>query len=184
MTDAESTLELSQDLDRFIDERPSIKGEFTSFIACFLGPKIMTAQDFEALLWKQLLHLHKVDAAADHAWAEGVSADPNDPEFSFSFGGHAFFVVGLSPSSERWARRFPWPLLVFNDHAQFQRLRAENRFEKLKDQIRHRDEVLHGSANGMLEDYGGAHSEARQYSGLQTGPDWKCPVHFGDGEEP
>jgi FPC/CPF motif-containing protein YcgG len=69
-------------------------------------------------------------------------------------------------------------MLVFNDHAQFQRLREEHRFEGLKDQIRHRDEQLHGSANEMLEDYGAGHSEARQYAGRQVGPNWRCPVHF------
>ena len=93
-------------------------------------------------------------------------------------GGQPYFVVGLSPASERWARRFPWPLLVFNDHAQFQRLREQHRFERLKGQIRHRDEQLHGTANEMLEDYGAGHSEARQYAGRQVGPNWRCPVHF------
>ena len=91
----------------------------------------MTPKRFEMLLWQQLLEMHEIDAKK-HPWAEGVSSDPGAPEFSFSIGAHAFFVVGLSPGSERWARRFPWPVLVFNDHAQFQRLREQNRFERFE----------------------------------------------------
>jgi FPC/CPF motif-containing protein YcgG len=159
-----------------------MEGEFTSFAACFLGPKILTPENFEALLWKQLLHLHWVDRQRN-GWSDKVSSNPDDAAFSFSFGGQPFFIVGLSPSSERWARRFPWPLLIFNDHEQFQRLREQHRFERMKDSIRHRDEQLHGTVNGMLEDYGGAHSEARQYSGRQVPADWRCPVHFEPKED-
>jgi FPC/CPF motif-containing protein YcgG len=177
MTDAEDTLALAGDLYQFIRDRASMNADFTSFVACFLGPKILTPKRFETLLWRQLHHLHLVDRQ-EHGWSDKVSSDPEDSTFSFSFGGEPFFIVGLSPSSERWARRFPWPLLVFNDHDQFERLREQNRFERLKDQIRYRDEQLHGSANGMLEDYGGVHSEARQYSGRQVDGDWRCPVHF------
>jgi FPC/CPF motif-containing protein YcgG len=126
--------------------------------------------------------LHELDRL-HHDWNPAVSADVKDPNFSFSFGGWAFFVVGLAPDSERWARRFPWPTLVFNDHFQFERLRAAQRFERIRDVIRERDEQLHGSANPMMEDYG-HHSEARQYSGRQTSGEWTCPVHFGTSEEP
>ena len=172
----ESTEQLAVDLNGFIEERPSIEGDFTSYIACFREPKIVTPKQFETQLWHQLLALHEIDAD-EHEWAAGVSSDPEETNFSFSFGGHAFFIVGLSPSSRRWARRFPWPVLVFNDHAQFERLRREQRFERLKGVIRQRDEHLHGTPNEMLEDFG-AHSEARQYSGRQVGPGWRCPVQF------
>lgn len=171
-----ATSSLASDLYRFVDERPSIHGDFTSFIACFLEPKVRQPREFELLLWRQLQALHEIDSQR-HDWDAEVSADPADPEFSFSFAGHAFFIVGLAPSSRRWARRFPWPTLVFNDHAQFERLRLEQRFDRLKDAIRGRDEKLHGSVNEMLSDYG-THSEARQYAGRQVGPNWRCPVEF------
>lgn len=177
----DSTQQLAADLSAFIQERPSITGDFTSFIAAFSDPKILTPKRFETLLWRQLLALHDVDAV-DHAWAPGVSSDPDESNFSFSFAGHAFFIVGLAPSSRRWARRFPWPALVFNDHAQFERLRAESRFDRLKEAIRERDERLHGSPNAMLADFG-AHSEARQYAGRLVGPEWQCPVHFHGGKQ-
>lgn len=177
----ESTARLAADLYAFIEERPAIEGDFNSFIAAFQEPKVITPREFEARLWGQLLALHEADAP-HHDWADSFSRDPSDPRFAFSFGGHAFFVVGLAPSSERWARRFPWPTLVFNDHAQFERLREESRFDRLKGKIRERDEHLHGSPNAMLADFG-AHSEARQYAGRRVGPRWRCPVHFDTEEQ-
>ena len=176
--EAGSTAGLAFDLHTFIEERPAIEGDFSSFIACFMEPKVMTAKEFEVLLWHQLSALHELDAE-HYGWSDQVSSDPEDSRFSFSFAGHAFFVVGLAPLSQRWARRFPWPTLVFNDHAQFERLRREQRFERLKETIRGRDEKLHGHANEMLSDYG-AHSEARQYAGRRVGPNWRCPVHFDE----
>jgi FPC/CPF motif-containing protein YcgG len=66
---------------------------------------------------------------------------------------------------------------VFNDHFQFERLRANQQFDRIRDAIRERDESLHGSVNPMMADHG-SHSEARQYSGRSVGTDWRCPVHF------
>ena len=172
----DATAGLAYDLYEFVEERPRIEGDFTSYIACFLEPKVITSEEFERLLWQQLRGLHDVDKQ-HFEWNEAVSADATDPRFSFSFAGNPFFVVGLSPASERWARRFPWPVLVFNDHNQFERLREEQRFDRLRDLIRERDIRLHGDVNPMLSDHG-AHSEARQYSGREVGPDWRCPVHF------
>lgn len=171
----DSTSGLALDLQRFVLERDQLPGEFTSFIATFLEPKMRTPKEFETLLWSQLAVLHAIDP--HHDWSEAVSNDPEDPEFSFSFAGQPFFIVGLAPSSRRWARRFPWPTLVFNDHHQFERLRREQQFERLKQVIRDRDEKLHGSPNEMLSDHG-THSEARQYAGRKVGDGWRCPVHF------
>jgi FPC/CPF motif-containing protein YcgG len=171
-----TTAGLARDLARFIDELPGIEGQFASFITCFKEPKPHTPKPFEDALWKQLAMLHELDR--EHfAWSADVSSDPANPDFSFSFAGHPFFVVGLSPASPRWARRFPWPTLVFNDHFQFERLREEQRFEPMRDAIRERDAALHGETNPMLADFG-KHSEARQYSGRKVGPRWKCPVSF------
>ena len=115
------------------------------------------------------------------AGAIRVSADPEDPHFSLSFGGEAFFVVGLHPEASRPARRFRRPALVFNLHDQFQQLRASGLYEKLRTTIGVRDMALAGSANPMLARHGTA-SEARQYSGRAVGPDWVCPFS-GRGSE-
>ena len=66
-------------------------------------------------------------------------------------------------------------MLVFNLHAQFERLRAEGRYEKLRASILERDQALAGSVNPMLARHGEA-SEARQYSGRVVDADWRCPM--------
>jgi FPC/CPF motif-containing protein YcgG len=130
---------------------------------------------FERRLWKQLQQVHEADPEGVR-WADGVSPDPDDPHFSFSVGGRAFFIVGLHPLSSRLARRFRWPTLVFNPHEQFSRLREQGRFEGFRAAIRTRDIALQGSENPNLADYG-ERSEARQYSGRPAEDDWKCPFH-------
>jgi len=92
------------------------------------------------------------------------------------FGGRALFVVGMHPASSRLARRFRWPALVFNPRAQFERLRAEGKFERLRTLVRERDVALQGTPNPTLADFG-ERSEARQYSGRETEPEWRCPFH-------
>lgn len=148
---------------------------FSAFVAVFPDAAPEDEIAFERRLWKQLQLVHEADPEGAR-WADGVSADPDDPHFSFSVGGRAFFVVGLHPLSSRLARRFRWPTLVFNPHEQFSRLREEGRFEGLRSAIRTRDIALQGNENPNLADYG-ERSEARQYSGRPAGDDWKCPFH-------
>jgi FPC/CPF motif-containing protein YcgG len=105
-----------------------------------------------------------------------VSSDPGDPHFSLSFGGEGFFVVGLHPNASRPARAFERPALVFNLHDQFEQLREQGRYEKLRTSIIDRDLHLAGDENPMLARYG-SDSEARQYSGREVGADWACPFH-------
>jgi len=78
------------------------------------------------------------------------------------------------------ARRFPRPVLVFNLHDQFERLRAEGRYERMREAILERDRKLAGDVNPMLVRFGEA-SEARQYSGRAVGEEWECP--FRDPRE-
>ncbi|MCK9494334.1 MAG: YqcI/YcgG family protein [Dehalococcoidia bacterium] len=169
-----ATSGLARDLVRFARDEAEMGGEFTTFIASFEAPKAGTPEEFEQLLWAQLHRLHEVDT---EPWDPTVSADPEDGRFSFSFGGEAFFIVGLSPTGTRWGRRFPWPTLAFNPHAQFERLRDDGRFARLQATVRERDLHLEGDLNPNLADFG-AHTEARQYSGRPVEDDWRCPVHF------
>jgi len=173
----EATAGLALDLLQFRREQDSMPGDFHSYVASFLEPKVRSGAVFERLLWQQLRELHETDKL-HFKWNPEVSSDPNDASFSFSFAGGAYFVVGLSPANPRWARHFPWPTLIFNDHFQFERLREEHRFDRLRDVIRERDTKLHGSANSALEDHDTAHSEARQYAGRAVGDAWRCPVRF------
>ena len=106
-----------------------------------------------------------------------MSRDTEAPKFCFSFAGRAFFIVGLSPAGERWARAFPWPTLAFNAHFQFEQLRERGQFERLQEVIRERDLELEGNLNPNLSNFGD-HTEARQYSGRAVESDWRCPVAF------
>jgi FPC/CPF motif-containing protein YcgG len=151
-------------------------GPFTAFVAVFARRPSMSEAEFERRLWIQLQDLHDRDDPSS-AWDPAASDDPGDPRFSFSFTGTALFVIGLHPDSSRIARRFAWPALVFNPHAQFERLRRDGRFDRLRDRIRARDEALQGHINPNLADFG-EQSEARQYSGRDTTKDeWRCPFH-------
>jgi FPC/CPF motif-containing protein YcgG len=164
---------LVSDLARFGEE--PMANRLRAFVAVFPGSLPEDEIVFEARLWSQLQFLHEVDP--DRALqAEGVSSDPEDPHFSFSVGGRAFFVVGLNPLSSRVARRFRWPALVFNPHEQFARLREQGRFDGLRSAIRARDTAVQGTENPNLADFG-ERSEARQYSGRKAEGDWKCPFH-------
>jgi FPC/CPF motif-containing protein YcgG len=64
--------------------------------------------------------------------------------------------------------------MVFNLHAQFQMLREQNRYEKLREVILDRDVKLAGDINPMLARHGES-SEARQYSGRVSEEGWACP---------
>ena len=169
------TAGLSRDLFTFTREvaANADDGEFRTFVAIFRGPMDLDEATFERRLWDQLRTLHRLDSAY-HAWDPSVSDDPTNPHFGFSFGQTALFIVGLHPHSSRDARRFPWPTLVFNPHAQFENLRQEGRWERLQQVIRQREEQLQGSLNPNLADYGAA-TEARQYSGRAVEADWQAP---------
>jgi FPC/CPF motif-containing protein YcgG len=119
--------------------------------------------------------LHELDRA-HYDWDESVSRNPQDADFSFSFAETGFFIVGLHKASSRLARRFPWATLVFNTHAQFERLRWQNQFERMQQTVRARDLKLQGSLNPNLSDFG-KQSEAKQYSGRAVEENWKCPFH-------
>ncbi|TQM64579.1 guanitoxin biosynthesis heme-dependent pre-guanitoxin N-hydroxylase GntA [Humibacillus xanthopallidus] len=151
-----------------------IDGEdgFHSFIATFRGPVPADEAAFERALFELLQRLHDAD---DDEWAPGVGSDPNDPHFAFSVGGTAYFIVGLHPAASRVARRAPLPTLVFNPHEQFEQLREEGRFERMRGAIRRRDKDLQGSINPMVADHGEA-TEAMQYSGRAHGADWEPPL--------
>lgn len=169
-----ATSQLSRDLKAFGETVAMDGPAFVAFVAVFRGRSPQSETLFEHALWTQLQMLHDADAANE--WDPSVSSNPEDPKFGFSFAKRAFFVVGLHPGSARIARRFSRAALVFNPHAQFDRLREEGRFERLKTAIRERDLALQQEPNSSLADFG-ARSEAQQYSGKAQEAGWKCPFH-------
>ena len=147
---------------------------FQSFVVLFADGQVEDEAAFEQALWKRVQSLTDKDAWHGHTYDERVSSDPGSPHFSLSFGGEAFFVVGLHPAASRPARRFERPALVFNLHDQFERLREEGRYEPLRSKILERDLAVAGSTNPMLSRHGQT-SEARQYSGRAVENDWAAP---------
>lgn len=174
---ATATAGLTHDLFHFVQRQQSFNSDFTTFVACFTQPIPMDELEFEALVWQQLQRLHDLDRQY-HAWDATVSADPASPYFSYSFAEQSFFIVGLSPISTRLARRFAWPTLIFNAHHQFERLREQNRYNRLQQIIRRREIALQGDINPNLCDFG-ATSEARQYAGRALEATWCCPLQVG-----
>lgn len=149
-------------------------GGLRSLAVVFDGPTDLSEEDFEKALWERVQSLSDKDHWRGQTYDERVSADPNSPHFSLSFGGEAFFVVGMHPNASREARRFSLPVMVFNLHDQFERLREQGRYERMRETILERDRKLAGDINPMLARHG-ENSEARQYSGRMVNDDWKPP---------
>ena len=149
-------------------------GGLRSLAIAFAGPRDLGEHEFEAAMWQRIQSLADKDEWCGQPYDARVSPDPKDPHFSLSFGGEAFFVVGLHPRASRPARRFPHPILVFNLHDQFEQLRQDGTYERMRERILERDEDLAGSPNPMLARHGET-SEARQYSGRPVDEDWRCP---------
>ena len=64
--------------------------------------------------------------------------------------------------------------MVFNLHDQFERLREQGRYERMREAILDRDRKLAGDVNPMLSRHGES-SEARQYSGRAVDESWTPP---------
>ena len=174
---------LAHDLFSYLNAQSTDPKMFASFIAVFKTPVELSEQEFEAGLWKQLTELDKISSVF-FPWDSTVESDPESAKFSFSFAGKAFYVVGLHQNSSRDARSFKYPALVFNLHSQFEALRENGQYGRLRDTIRSRDEKLQGSINPMMRDFGSG-SEARQYSGRAVDESWRCPfsaIHGNKGE--
>lgn len=146
---------------------------FVSQAVVYRNDRDLSECEFETFLWQRLSAFHAIDAES-YRWDPNVDSDPDSPHFSLSIGGKGFFVVGLHPNATRLARRFKYPALIFNLHAQFERLREEGRYEKIRETTIARDVALQGSANPMLARHGKG-PVAAQFSGRRVGKDWKCP---------
>ncbi len=174
ITSAWNDLQITHDLLEwswaYRDERDGLR----SFVVIFDQPLDLDEKAFEAAMWQRLQSIADKDHWLGQKPDPRVSGDPDDPHFSLTFGGEAYFVVGLHPAASRPARRFERPAMVFNLHDQFERLRADGRYERMREKIIERDVALAGSPNPMLERHGDG-SAARQFSGRSVSEDWSCP---------
>jgi uncharacterized protein YcgI (DUF1989 family) len=149
---------------------------FQSLAVIFAEGEVGSEQAFESALWSRVQSLADKDVWHGQSYDDRVSSDPRSPHFSLSFGGEAFFVVGLHPNASRPARRFERPTLVFNLHDQFERLRKSGLYEPLRAKIIERDLAIAGSINPMLARHGET-SEACQYSGRIVSGEWTAPFN-------
>ena len=155
---------------------------FQSLVVLFEAGAPDDERSFEQGLWSRLQSLSDKDEWLGQRADPRVAHDPEDPHFAMSFGGEAFFVVGLHPRASRPARRFSTPAMVFNLHDQFTTLRAEGRYDKLRASILDRDLAVAGSSNPMLSEHGDV-SAARQYSGRAVEEGWRCPFSGRDVQD-
>src|SRR3546814_17913968 len=70
-------------------------------LVVFEGPTDLDEPAFESLLWDRIKSLSDKDVWRGQDYDDRVSADPANPHFSLSFGGEAFFIVGLPPQASR-----------------------------------------------------------------------------------
>ena len=163
----------------FVDQYRAADSLFHSAVILFEQPTIHSEEAYSKMFWQRLQALSDMDSQF-YKYDSRVSDDPESENFSFSLKGEAFFIIGLHPASSRAARRFNFPAIVFNPHAQFEQLRENRQYDKMKKIIRKKDTELDGSINPMLQDFGNA-SEVFQYTGQQLTNAWKCPLHILHG---
>lgn len=175
LTDPSGDADILKSLYAFLEAAPEMSG-LKSFAVIFPDTPALTEVRFEAAFWRRLQALHDLDHANGFRYDPAVSADPESSKFALSFGGAAFFAVGLHPAASRASRRFLYPTVVLNLHSQFEALRHKNKYETMRKTILQRDENFCGSTNPMLHRHGEG-SAATQYSGRQVDASWRCPFH-------
>ncbi len=172
---------LAEDLLRFKAEQRRLKSPFYSFWAVFEDSELTSEEDFEKKMWDELsaMHAYEVKICGANStdeikWDPKFSADPKDKNFCFCLGGDAYFVVGMHPHSSRLARKFPYPVVVFNLYAQFDDLMEKGTFESMVKINRQREIKFEGSVNPMVEKHA-QDWESIQFSGKNNGDQWSCP---------
>lgn len=172
--------DILQFLYDFVDGYRNSKDFYHTAAILFSSPQINDEEMFDALLWQRLQALQILDAE-NYSYDDRVHADTSSAKFSFSIKEEAFYIIGLHSASSRQARRFTYPALVFNPHAQFEELRQTTKYEVMKNVVRKRDIAFSGSVNPMLKDFGES-SEVFQYSGREYDKNWQCPIKITHAE--
>jgi uncharacterized protein len=163
-------------LHTFIDKCRTSNNQFHSAAIIFSAPQDITEAVYEIALWQRLQAISNIDAQ-HYKYDSRVSLDIHSSLFSFSIKEEALFIVGMHGASSRDARRFKYPAIVFNPHAQFEILKQTNKYKNLQSSIRKRDMALSGTINPMLSDHAIAMSlEIVQYSGKDYGNLFSCPL--------
>lgn len=164
----------------FIDEyRNTTEGYYSASIL-FKQPTTLTEEEFDSYLWTRLQSLADMDSV-NYSHDKHVSDDPGSPDFCYSLKEEAFFIIGMHAGSSRASRHFKYPVLIFNPHAQFQKLRQTKAYSTMQNVIRAKDILYSGSVNPMLMDFAKG-LEVNQYSGRNYDDSWKCPLKINHAE--
>ena len=156
-------IQFLKNIYQFIDHYHSSSNTLHSFVLIIESNEYRSFDFFEKQFWQFLLSVNYFDKIL-YAHDDRVHADPQSDHFSFSIMEEAFFILALHPQSPRWSRRFSKAAIVFNPHQQFENLRTNGLFNKVRNIIRQKDKLLQGFANPMLSDFGDR-SEVYQYMG-------------------
>ena len=166
-------VEILHFLYNFIDNLRNDESLFQSVSILFKGPEHLSEEDFEKSLWTRLQALSDLDAKK-YEYANGVSQNPKSADFCYSIKEEAFFILALHADSSRESRKFEYPVIVFNSHQQFEKLKESGTYNKMQSIIRKRDVDYTGSINPMLSNFG-ERSSAFQISGKKHESNWECP---------
>jgi uncharacterized protein len=148
-------------------------GNELTFFLMFSELKNWKRKKFRREFWILLKKIAKMQAEY-FGYAEGYSPVLNDSNFSFSFAGVSTFIAAFFNDSPRVSRRFGYTTLVFNIREQFNKLKAEGKFEAFKSAVKKREEKVQNNFNTNLSDFG-SESEWRQYDSIDTQS--ACPFH-------
>lgn len=159
----ENIIKFQKNMYHFIDHYHSSADTLHSFVLMIENKHYQSFECFEEKFWNFLIKIDYFDKILYHH-DDRVHSDPQSDNFSFSLMEEAFFILALHPNSPRRSRQFSLPAIVFNPHQQFEKLRTNGVFVKIRDIIRKKDKLLQGFSNPMLSDFGDK-SEVYQYTG-------------------
>lgn len=159
----------------FIDDFREKRSRLSSFVLV-LENNDLSFERFEEMFWDFLREANHEDKKY-YPHDPRVKSHPEDNEFSYSLKSEAFFILALHPDSPRKSRQFTYPAIVFNPHQQFENMRKNGIFNKVRTMIRMKDKILQGTINPMLQDFG-ERSEVFQYLGKIYLPNDPIPLHI------
>jgi hypothetical protein len=92
--------QIADRLSKFLESTGEELGRRKPTLLCALGPPTTSSslEQDQQTFWKLLSQLSDQDSAS---WPAMVPADPDDPRWSFCFGGRQLFVFALSPHYRR-----------------------------------------------------------------------------------
>lgn len=164
----------------FIKHYRANSKELSSLIIEFDHKGLETFPNAEIFFWNFIRKLDDADKV-HFKHDPRVNNDPWSNYYSYSLMEEAFFLLLLHPKSPRLARRYYKTAIVFNLHDQFEILRKNKKFFRIRNIIRSREHQLQKEANPMLSDYGEV-SEVYQYTGRHYQND-EDPRRFFKGDK-